>query len=92
MLCFVCSLGPKGGYTGDFYAWVITHKVVPAVYEVLGHLEKGPLFQDDEAVIHRTKAAMAATSVMDRMDPKKLAPKMADVWPIEQVNNFIICN
>ena len=47
-------MGPKGGYTGDFYAWVITNKVVPAVYELLGHLEKGPLFQDDEAVIHRT--------------------------------------
>ena len=92
MYTFVCLLGPRGGYTGEFYAWVITNKVVPAVYEVLGHLEKGPLFQDDEACIHRTKEAMAATSVMDRMDPKKLAPKMADVWPIEQVNNFSSCN
>ena len=77
-------------FKGDFYAWVVKNKVVEAVLEVIPeHVE--PLWEDDCATIHRTAAAKEATSIFEKIDPKILAPKMADIWPIEQVRIISYC-
>ena len=43
------------------------------------------IWEDDNAVIHRTAAAMEACGVFERIEPRMIAAKMADIWPIEQV-------
>ena len=60
----------------------MTNKVAPAVLEVVG---EEAIWEDDNAVIHRTAAAMEACGVFERIEPKMIAAKMADIWPIEQV-------
>ena len=61
---------------------MVTNKVVPAVLEVVG---EDAIWEDDNVVIHRTVAAMEACGAFDRIEPRMLAAKMADIWPIEQV-------
>ena len=61
---------------------MVTNKVVPAVLEVVG---EEAIWEDDNAVIHRTAAAMEACGVFERIEPRMIAAKMADIWPIEQV-------
>ena len=71
------------GVTGPMYAHMITSQVVDAVRQIYGNWA---VWQDDPARIHRTPEALQACSAFPRRIPhERQAPKMADVWPIEQV-------
>ena len=48
------------------------------------------IWQDDPTMIHRTAEAVQACSVFSsRIPHKHQTPKMADVWPIENVWSII---
>ena len=89
---FVCDLkqswtrlgNPLGrGVNGLMYAHMITTIAVPAVKQVYGDRA---VWQDDPATIHRTPAALEACSAFKHRIPhEQQAPKMADIWPIENV-------
>ena len=89
---FVCDLKKEWqdmgnqlgrGVNGSMYAHMVTTKAFPAVMELYG--QRG-VWQDDPATIHRTAEALEACSVFKtRIPHEKQAPKMADVWPIENV-------
>ena len=75
------------GVNGLMYAHMVTSKAVPAVRELYGNRA---IWQDDPARIHRTAEAVQACSVFSSRIPHELqAPKMADVWPIENVWSII---
>ena len=77
------QLGQKGGINGACYAWMITNKVVPLVRQLYGGRE---VWQDDNARIHRCGAALQACQAFAQRVPVHLqAPKMADVWPVENL-------
>ena len=62
---------------------MITTIAVPAVKQVYGDRA---VWQDDPATIHRTPAALEACSAFKHRIPhEQQAPKMADIWPIENV-------
>ena len=70
---------------GDFYAWMIRHKAVPAVQTVFP--DGNAIWQDDPASIHRTQNALdAGKAFAERIPHDKQAAKCSDCWPIEQVS------
>ena len=78
---------PTKGVTGDMYAHMITSYVVPEVERVYG---RRAIWQDDPATIHRSKAALLACSAFPaRIPHENQAPKMADIWPIENVWSIV---
>ena len=89
---FVCDLkqswarlgNPVGrGVNSLMYAHLVTTIAVPAVKQLYG---ERAVWQDDPATIHRSPAALAACSAFKQRIPhEQQAPKMADVWPIENV-------
>ena len=75
---------PKArGITGDMYAYMVNQYAVPDVNQVYG---QRAVWQDDPATIHRTPAALEASDAFSsRIPHKEQAPKIAYVWPIENV-------
>lgn len=70
---------------GNFYAWMIRNKAVPAVNTVFP--DGNAVWQDDPASIHRTKDALEACKAFaERIPHDKQAAKCSDTWPIEQVS------
>ena len=70
---------------GNFYAWMIRNKAVPAVNTVFP--DGDAVWQDDPASIHRTKDALeACRAFAERIPHDKQAAKCSDTWPIEQVS------
>ena len=67
------------------YADMIKEKAGPAVLEV--YPDGSGVFQDDGATIHRAEVSLRAVeeTFTSRVDHTTQAPKMADVWPIENV-------
>ena len=89
---FVCDLKsewgnnrhPKNwGVNGDMYAYMVNQYPVPAVNQVYGQMA---VWQDNPATIHRTPATLEASDAFSsRIPHKEQAPKIAYVWPIENV-------
>ena len=58
-----------------------TKYAVPAVTKLLG---QRAVWQDDPATIHRAEAALEACSAFaSRVPHEEHAPKMADIWTVE---------
>ena len=93
---FVCDLKdewrrmgePLGrGVDSRMYVHMVSSKAVPAVSALYGNRA---IWQDDPARIHRTPAALEACSVFPSRVPHDIqAPKMADIWPIENVWSIV---
>ena len=65
------------------YAHMVRTIAVPAVKKMYGNRA---VWQDDPATIHRTPEALEACSAFGtRIPHEHQAPKMADIWPIENV-------
>lgn len=89
---FVCDLKKEWGKQGNvvgrgvnspMYAYMVEKSAVPAVQKLYGNRA---VWQDDPATIHRTPVALEACSAFKSRIPHDLqAPKMADIWPIENV-------
>jgi hypothetical protein len=89
---FVCDLKEEWrrlgnqlgrGVNGLMYSHMVTSHVVPAVRQLYGNRA---VWQDDPARIHRTAEALEACGAFPSRIPHDIqAPKMADVWPIENV-------
>jgi hypothetical protein len=48
------------------------------------------VWQQDPATIHRTEAALEAFSAFaSRIPHEALAPKMADIWPVENIWSIV---
>ena len=78
------SLSKSLHSAGEFYAWMIRNKAVPAVAAV--YPGGDAVWQDDPASIHRTRAALdACSSFAERIPHESQAAKCSDIWPIEQV-------
>ena len=76
-----------GGLTGQVYAHMVTEHAVPAVQQLYGNRA---VWQDDPARIHRTAEALEACEAFSTRIPHDgQAPKMADVWPIENVWSIV---
>ena len=73
------------------YADIIKDVAGPAVNKF--YPSKDALWQDDPASIHRTDVAVTVffNEFKNRVPHDKQAPKMADVWPIENVWGMIKC-
>ena len=77
------ELGQRGGINGAAYAYMITEEVLPLVRQLYGGRE---VWQDDNARIHRGEAALEACREFAQRIPVHIqAPKMADVWPVENL-------
>ena len=75
----------KKTVNSDRYMDLLEEKFAPAAREVFGN---NPIkFQDDSATIHRTKKALKKVSELfdERIEIEYQAPKLDDVWPIENV-------
>lgn len=75
----------KKTVNSDRYMDLLEEKFAPAAREVF---QRKPItFQDDEATIHRTKKALKKVSELfeNRIEIDDQAPKLDDVWPIENV-------
>jgi hypothetical protein len=60
---------------GEIYSFIITKFYSQKV-----------VWQDDPATIHRTEAALEDSSAFaSRIPNKEQAPKMADIWPVENI-------
>ena len=89
---FVCDLKKEfkkmgrevgKGVNSSMYALMVETKAVPAVKRLYG---ARAVWQDDPATIHRTAEALEACKAFSKRIPHDLqAPKMADIWPIENV-------
>ena len=80
------SYDPKPkSVTGQIYADMIDRKMAPAVQQI--YPRNNAVWQDDGAKIHRSKVALEAIdrNFRYRIPYDLQAPKMADVWPIENV-------
>ena len=65
------------------YAYMVRTRAVPAVKKLYG---TRVVWQDDPATIHRTAEALLSCSAFSKRIPHELqAPKMAYIWPIENV-------
>ena len=63
------------------YSFMFTKYAVPAVTKLLG---QRAVWQDDPATIHRAEAALEACSAFaSRVPHEEHAPKMADIWTVE---------
>ena len=77
------QLGAKGGLNAAGYAYMVTNEVLPEVRERFGGRE---VWQDDNARIHRAPAAIQACQAFAERIPVSIqAPKMADIWPVENL-------
>ena len=89
---FVCDLkkeweklgNPKTkGLTGDMY----TKYAGPAITKLY---RQRAVWQYDPATIHNTEAALEACSAFDtRIPHEHQAPKMADIWPVENIWSIV---
>jgi len=75
--------------TGQIYADMIDQKIAPAVNEL--YPWSNAVWQDDGATIHRSQVALDGIqrNFNHRIPHELQAPKMADVWPIENVWGII---
>ena len=69
------------------YANFITTKVSDIAQQDLEHQLSWYLWQDDNDTKHRTAHVLSEVSTVfpNRIDIKRQAAKMADIWPIENV-------
>lgn len=79
---------PVKHVNGTIYADMLETLVLPGILEL--YPQNNAIFQDDEAVIHRTKEVLATA---DRIFKKRIPPKMAsctaDLLPIENIWSLI---
>ena len=68
---------------------MIENKIAPAVRRL--YPRNNAVWQDDGATIHRTKLALQTVeqNFTSRVPIEQQAPKMADIWPIENVWGII---
>ena len=68
---------------------MIRKKIAPAVKSL--YPRKNAVWQDDGASIHRTQHVLetVAQNFCSRIPVEEQAPKMADIWPIENVWSII---
>ena len=73
----------------QMYADMIKNKIAPAVKRL--YPRNNAVWQDDGATIHRTQLALQTVeqNFSARVPIEHQAPKMADIWPIENVWSII---
>ena len=66
---------------------MVKTKVVPEVHKLYG---RRAVWQDDPATIHRSEVALQVCSAFSsRIPHERQAPKMADIWPIENIWSIV---